>query len=347
MMTKWHIKEISELTQTSVRMLRHYDKIGLLQPSYLEPNGYRCYTEPDLAKLQQIIALKYFGFSLSKIKDILQKHSNVYAHLQAQHQVIRKQSEDLLKVNQVLEEILKSRSASMFPNWQDLLLLIEGYKMTENLRDKLKKTWAGKQLTVSQFEDYLFLYEQFPEEFALRDSIIEEMNQQKVGDPEGPDGERIAAVMEDLSKKMKKFFTEQVKLGASLLESIQSGRLTQLEITPEGAYWLSRAMMAYSLKRWNNLYNQIIDNMNSPPEGEHGKRLAQEWKDLIDNYLAAGNRDYLIGILLWQEISRQEHEVKALKTMPPPQEMIKPWHIKLLFNAEASAWISKALETHQ
>lgn len=201
MMTKWHIKEISELTQTSVRMLRHYDKIGLLQPSYLEPNGYRCYTEPDLAKLQQIIALKYFGFSLSKIKDILQKHSNVYAHLQAQHQVIRKQSEDLLKVNQVLEEILKSRSASMFPNWQDLLLLIEGYKMTENLRDKLKKTWAGKQLTVSQFEDYLFLYEQFPEEFALRDSIIEEMNQQKVGDPEGPDGERIAAVMEDLSKK--------------------------------------------------------------------------------------------------------------------------------------------------
>ena len=201
MMTKWHIKEISELTQTSVRMLRHYDKIGLLQPSYLEPNGYRCYTEPDLAKLQQIIALKYFGFSLSKIKDILQKHSNVYAHLQAQHQVIRKQSEDLLKVNQVLEEILKSRSASMFPNWQDLLLLIEGYKMTENLRDKLKKTWAGKQLTVSQFEDYLFLYEQFPEEFALRDSIIEEMNQQKVGDPEGQDGERIDAVMEDLSKK--------------------------------------------------------------------------------------------------------------------------------------------------
>ena len=198
MMTKWHIKEISELTQTSVRMLRHYDKIGLLQPSYLEPNGYRCYTEPDLAKLQQIIALKYFGFSLSKIKDILQKHSNVYAHLQAQHQVIRKQSEDLLKVNQVLEEILKSRSASMFPNWQDLLLLIEGYKMTENLRDKLKKTWAGKQLTVSQFEDYLFLYEQFPEEFALRDSIIEEMNQQKVGDPEGQDGERIDAVMEDL-----------------------------------------------------------------------------------------------------------------------------------------------------
>lgn len=58
--TKWHIKEFSELTQTSIRMLRYYDKTGLLNPSYREANGYRCYTEPDLVKLQQIIALRYF-----------------------------------------------------------------------------------------------------------------------------------------------------------------------------------------------------------------------------------------------------------------------------------------------
>ena len=141
-MTKWHIKEISDLTQISIRMLRHYDKIGLLQPSYRESNGYRCYTEPDLAKLQQIIALRYFGFSLSNIKDILQRHSNVYAHLQAQQQVIKKQKEHLLRVSQVLEEILKRRSSSMSPDWSDLLLLIEGYQMTENLRDKLKNSWA-------------------------------------------------------------------------------------------------------------------------------------------------------------------------------------------------------------
>ncbi|OGV41974.1 MAG: hypothetical protein A3F46_10230 [Legionellales bacterium RIFCSPHIGHO2_12_FULL_42_9] len=347
-MAKWQIKEISDLTETSVRMLRHYDKIGLLKPSYRNPNGYRCYTEPDLAKLQQIIALRYFGFSLSQIKDILQKHSNIYAHLQAQHQVIRKQKEHLLKVSQLLEEILKSRSAeTTFPDWHDLLLLIDGYKMTENLRDTLKKTWAGENLTASQFEEYLFLYEQFPEEFAQRDRIIEEINQQKVGDPEGPDGERIAMFLEDLSKKMNKFFTKHIHLSASLMKSIQSGKLTQLEVTPEGVHWLSRAMLAYSLKRWDILYNQIIDNMKFSPEGEHGKRLAEEWRNLINNYLSAGNRDYLMGILLWQEISRQDHEVKGLKTNLSPQEMIKPWHIKLLFNPEASAWISKALETHQ
>src|SRR5579872_2018800 len=109
-MTEWRIKEISDMTNTSIRMLRHYDKIGLLKPSYRSSNGYRCYTAPDLAKLQQIIALKYFGFDLSTIKDILQKHHNIYAHLQAQQQVLKQQSAHLQQVNVVLEDILKRLS---------------------------------------------------------------------------------------------------------------------------------------------------------------------------------------------------------------------------------------------
>ena len=345
-MKKWHIKEISDLTKTSIRMLRHYDKIGLLKPSYREPNGYRCYTAPDLAKLQQIVALKYFGFSLSTIKTILQKHSNIYAHLQAQQQVIKKQSDHLQQVHQVLEEILKGLSPSKSPDWQDLILLIERYNMTNNLREKLKQSWAGKVLTESQFEEYLFLYEQFPEEFAMRDKIIDQINKKLVGDPEGTDAERIVSFMQDLAKKMKHFFTQHVKLSSSLLESIQSGKLTQLEITPEGANWLSRAMMAYWLKQWNELYDKIMANLQQNPTGKAGKILAKEWRDLIESYFSTGPKDFLIGILLWQEVARQDQEIKELKTIPSPQEMIKPYHIKILFNPEASAWISQALESH-
>ena len=46
----------------SVRTLHHYDKIGLLKPMLRQSNGYRLYSEEDLVKLQQIIALKFFGF---------------------------------------------------------------------------------------------------------------------------------------------------------------------------------------------------------------------------------------------------------------------------------------------
>jgi len=56
--------------------LHHYDKIGLLKPSMRLSNGYRLYSETDLLKLQQIIALKFFGFELSQIKLLLAKQDN-------------------------------------------------------------------------------------------------------------------------------------------------------------------------------------------------------------------------------------------------------------------------------
>ena len=349
-MKEWRIKEISDLTKTSIRMLRHYDKIGLLKPSYRSSNGYRCYTAQDLAKLQQIIALKYFGFKLSAIKTILQKHHDIYAHLQAQQQVLKGQSVHLRQVNDVLGDILKRLSPSETPDWNDLITLIERYRMTENLRDKLKKTWAGQKLSGSQFEEYLSIYEHFPKEFAIRDKIIDQVNNKELGDPSGPDGERIVCFMQDLARKTQALSTQQMKLGSSILESVQSGKLSQLQITTEGINWLSRATVSYWLKRWNALYNAIVDNLKSDPEGKIGKKIATEWTGLLDEYFSFGSRPLAIGIILWQEIARQDHELnqeqKGLKAMPSPQDLVKQMHIKLLFNPEALGWIGQALAAH-
>lgn len=337
---------MSELTKTSIRMLRHYDKIDLLVPSYRKANGYRCYTAADLAKLQQIVALKYFGFSLATIKNILQKHSNIYAHLQAQQQVVKQQSEHLQQVNAVLENILKNLKPSNTPDCDELLQLIKGFNMTDNLREKLQESWAGKQLSESQFEEFLYLYEQFPEEFTQRDLIINQINQNMLGDPEGPDGERVVCFMQDLAKKMKQFFAQQMKLSSSVLQSIRSGKLNQFEVTPEGASWVGRATLAYWLKRWDSLYDKIVANLAADPKGTFGKELAQEWRTIIEDYFAAGSKEFLTGILLWQETARQNYEINELKKTPSPQEMIKQCHVKLFFNPEAIGWITQALESH-
>ena len=47
----------------SIRTLRHYDQQGLPAPSRVSPAGYRLCAEADLPRLQQILALKYLGFS--------------------------------------------------------------------------------------------------------------------------------------------------------------------------------------------------------------------------------------------------------------------------------------------
>ena len=45
------INEISKLTGVTIRMLHHYDKIGLLVPSKRNTSNYRVYSEDDVAKL--------------------------------------------------------------------------------------------------------------------------------------------------------------------------------------------------------------------------------------------------------------------------------------------------------
>ncbi len=83
-MVQWYVKELSQLTNVSVQTLHHYDRINLLKPSIRLPNNYRVYSEKDLIKLQQIIALKIFGFSLSQIKTLLSKPVNINDQLTIQ-----------------------------------------------------------------------------------------------------------------------------------------------------------------------------------------------------------------------------------------------------------------------
>jgi DNA-binding transcriptional MerR regulator len=58
--------------RVSVRMLRHYDAIGLLRPSYVDPiTGYRSYDAGQFVDLNRIVALKDLGFSLEQVRTMI------------------------------------------------------------------------------------------------------------------------------------------------------------------------------------------------------------------------------------------------------------------------------------
>lgn len=70
----------SQLARISIRMLRHYDEIGLLVPDKTDSStGYRYYSEGQLSLAGRINALKAMGFSLSMISDILDKYGDPQA----------------------------------------------------------------------------------------------------------------------------------------------------------------------------------------------------------------------------------------------------------------------------
>ena len=67
------IGEFSKLSRVSVRMLRHYDEIGLLKPAEIDRFiDYRYYREDQLPTMCRITALKDMGFSLADIVKILE-----------------------------------------------------------------------------------------------------------------------------------------------------------------------------------------------------------------------------------------------------------------------------------
>lgn len=64
--------------RVSVRMLRHYDAIGLLRPAHVDRGtGYRSYDARQLSRLNRIVALKDLGFTLQQVQSILDEKVGV------------------------------------------------------------------------------------------------------------------------------------------------------------------------------------------------------------------------------------------------------------------------------
>lgn len=70
------IGAFSKLSRVSVRMLRHYDEMGLLKPAQIDRfTDYRYYREDQLPIVCRITALKDMGFSLADIVKILEEYN--------------------------------------------------------------------------------------------------------------------------------------------------------------------------------------------------------------------------------------------------------------------------------
>ena len=69
----FRIGEFSRLSRVSVRMLRHYDQLGLLTPAQIDPStNYRFYAADQLPRLNRILTLRELGFSLEQIGALLE-----------------------------------------------------------------------------------------------------------------------------------------------------------------------------------------------------------------------------------------------------------------------------------
>jgi DNA-binding transcriptional MerR regulator len=131
--------EFAKLAGVTVRTLHHYDRVGLLKPSGRTAKGYRLYGERDFARLQQIVTLKFIGFPLKRIKDILNRDSfDLATELRSQRDIIVEQHRRLELAVKAIERVEGVLASNDEPDWEVFAEIIEVINMQSDM------TWTDK-----------------------------------------------------------------------------------------------------------------------------------------------------------------------------------------------------------
>ncbi len=244
-MAKWRIKEMSDLTKISIRMLRHYDEIGLLKPSLRLSNGYRLYSENDLLKLQQIVALKFFEFSLSQIKKIMKEKLDPLEQLQAQDQILQEQIAQLQDVQKTLSMIITQSKKNRSIEWSNIITLIKGYSMTQYLKKHAEKMFNEKHLTQWAEIEQKYSEQEMTAYQQRWQKLINKVKQHLDDDPAGPIGKRLSSAWQTLLNEVYKNYPE-LKEGFS--KAYRENLIPDVPFDKKLSDWIERAFKAHGLE---------------------------------------------------------------------------------------------------
>ena len=143
----YRVGEFARLAGVTPRALHHYDRLGLLKPQR-NSAGYRVYTDAHLERLVQIVALKFVGIPLAKIRRLAATGSgDLAAALHAQRQVLEEKRQLLgqaVAAIQAAEDALRADGRAAPSLYRKIIEVIE----MENHKD-----WNAKYQQVGGRED--------------------------------------------------------------------------------------------------------------------------------------------------------------------------------------------------
>lgn len=263
-MTQWFVKDLSKLTGISVQTLHHYDRKGLLKPSLRLPNGYRVYSQDDLLKLQQIIALKFFGFSLSEVKNLLEGEGNILKHLDSQVKVLEQKAATLQKAAETLKGIVASVDDNSSIPWETIIKMIEVYKMTA----ALEHDWVKEIFTPDELREYAAFESEMKathskEIFEKRwQELLAELKQYQGENPDSDIAIAFAGRYMDwlnglYGKKYAHLRTKKWEKGFG-----EGKGLADIGMTPALMVWLEKAIEAY----WKDRFKHILEEVGQTPD---------------------------------------------------------------------------------
>lgn len=275
-MKQWYVKELSKLTKITVQTLHHYDRIGLLNPSVRLDNNYRLYSEKDLLRLQQIIALKFFGFELNQIKNLLSGDVDMIDHFTVQSQFLEEKAAALIAAQKTLQNVLSDCKNNKSLSWESIIQTIEAYRMTQ----ELEKTWAGKVLSPEELKQWASFQRELESRSHEKESfeknwreLVSKINANLKNDPSNDVAVLLAKQCMDMVNSL--YGDKYKKLQHIVWEKgFQGGHIgAEHGLTKEAVAWLDKAVYAYHSKRIGDILVQIG---NKPDEV-----VLKQWNSLL------------------------------------------------------------------
>jgi DNA-binding transcriptional MerR regulator len=105
---RYRVGDFARAGGISVRTLHHYDRLGLVTPAGRDDTGYRYYTSRELVALQQVLTLRYLGFPLRRIGELMGRPGfDVEASLRAQRRVLQERRDEIDDVASALDRMLQ------------------------------------------------------------------------------------------------------------------------------------------------------------------------------------------------------------------------------------------------
>ena len=131
--------EFARMAGVTLRTIRYYDKQNILKPSLVSEAGARFYTEKDFARLQQILLLKYLGFSLDDIREMTIDDVDYHFLLNSlgiQLKLVKDRLEQMQLVEQAIQDTMDVIQTERTVDWSNMLNLIHLTGMEKSLKNQ-------------------------------------------------------------------------------------------------------------------------------------------------------------------------------------------------------------------
>lgn len=131
--------EFANKAHITKKTIRYYDEHNILKPSFVNENGARFYTDEDFARLQQILFLKYLGFSLDDIREMTMRNGDqsfLSESLQMQMGLIEERLEQMQLMKQALQEAAQAVGNGVQVDWSQMLQVVNVNEMEQKLKNQ-------------------------------------------------------------------------------------------------------------------------------------------------------------------------------------------------------------------